>query len=61
MNRELIEIQLIKKKISKKDLAKMLDLSYKQLYNILNRENEMKFSTGLKLCRILDINPYDLL
>lgn len=61
MNRELIEIQLIKKKISKKDLAKMLDLSYKQLYNILNGENEMKFSTGLKLCRILDINPYDLL
>lgn len=61
MNRELIEIQLIKKKISKKDLAKMLDLSYKQLYNILNGENEMKFSTGLKLCCILDINPYDLL
>lgn len=61
MNKELIEIRLIQLNIKKKDLADMLGISYKQLYNIINNINEPSFRLGLKLAEILKVNPYDLI
>lgn len=61
MNKELIEIRLIQLNIKKKDLADMLGISYKQLYNIINNINDPYFKLGLKLAQILKVNPYDLI
>lgn len=58
MYRELLG-ELIKKGISKKDLAKSLEISEKTLFNKLNRKSDFTFSEAKKIRDI--VAPYESL
>ena len=55
-NVEALEIELIKSKVSKKDLAKKLGISVQALYNKLNSSAEFKASEIQKTSEILNLS-----
>ncbi len=55
-NTNMLEIALIKSKITKKELASSLGISIQTLYNKLNNEAEFKASEITKATEILNLN-----
>ncbi len=55
-------IQLLResKKYSQEEVARMLDISLRHYQKIEYRISKPNVYLGLKLCKILDTNPYDV-
>lgn len=55
-NADLLEIALIKCKISKKELAEHIGISHQALYNKLNNVAEFKASEIFKISELLNLS-----
>ena len=58
---EFILFAMFKKKITKLDLAKSLNLSYPTMLDRLNNTGSFKIKEAIRLCGILNINVIDLI
>lgn len=58
---EFVLFAMFKKKITKVDLAKKLNLSYPTMLSRLNNLGSLRISEALELCTILDISLIELI
>ena len=56
MRKELLAYTMYKKGITKKELAKLLELTYPTMLSKLNNPGSLKLSEADKICRFLRIN-----
>ena len=64
MNQKLkgqIEYAMFKNKISKKQLASYMNMSYPTMLSKIESADTLKISEAVRLCRILDIELSELL
>ena len=58
---EFIRFAMFKKKLTKVDLAKLLNISYPTMLSKLNNIGNLRISEASELCEILDINLIELI
>ena len=58
---DFILFAMFKKKLTKVDLAKLLNISYPTMLSKLNNIGNLRISEASELCEILDINLIELI
>ena len=58
---DFVLFAMFKKKITKVDLAKMLNVSYPTILSRLNNLGSLRISEAVELCEILDIKVIELI
>ena len=58
---DFIRFAMFKKKLTKVDLAKLLNISYPTMLSKLNNIGNLRISEASELCEILDINLIELI